>query len=103
LICAAPGGLPDTTRVFSTVMAAEPAPPATAPSFQVNPSFATRSFRTFTAAASPPDVHQWTTSTVPLLSAASAGKGNNEARETTVTKRVMVFMGAPFLVFIHAA
>jgi len=84
-------------------MAAEPAPPATAPSFQVKPSFSTRSFRTFTAAASPPDVHQWTTSTVPLEAAASAERGNSEARETTVAKRVIAFIRVPFLVFIQAS
>jgi hypothetical protein len=62
LICAALGALPEITCVFSAVMAAAPAPPATAKSFQVYPCFCMSSFSTPTAFDSPPDVHQCSTS-----------------------------------------
>ncbi len=45
-------------------MAVAPPPPATAPSFQVKPSFSTCALSTSTAAFSPPEVHQCTTSTL---------------------------------------
>ncbi|MNH24387.1 hypothetical protein D3C79_843160 [compost metagenome] len=92
LICAAAGGLPEMARVLSTVMAAAPPPPATALSFQMNPSFCTWALRVSTALASPPEVHQCRTSTVPV-SAAMALSGNKEARETTAARRLIAFMG----------
>ncbi|KPB39640.1 hypothetical protein ALP96_103015 [Pseudomonas savastanoi pv. glycinea] len=72
-----------------------------APSFQTKPSFSTCAFRTSTAAFSPPDVHQCTTSTVPLDSAAVALRGNNEAREMTTARRDMEFIELTFLVVMH--
>src|SRR6201993_706735 len=51
------------TWVFSAVMAAAPAPPATAKSFHVYPCFCRSSFSTPTAFDSPPEVHQCSTST----------------------------------------
>jgi hypothetical protein len=55
--------LPEVTRARSTVMAWVPPPPAIGLSFQAKPCFCRFSFRTLRAAASPPEVHQWTIST----------------------------------------
>jgi len=54
LICAADGALPETTRDFSTVMAASPAPPATAKSRQVWPLACSEAFSDAVALASLP-------------------------------------------------
>ncbi len=58
LTCAAVGGLPETTRDFSTVMAFSPPPPATAKSFHVSPLASSIFFSSATelglAAGSPP-------------------------------------------------
>ena len=65
LICAAVGALPEMARDFSTVIAASPAPPATAKSFQWWPLACSESFRPEMALASPPLVHQCSTSRSP--------------------------------------
>src|SRR5262245_48961167 len=69
-IWAAVGGLPETIRAFSTFMAFEPAPPATAKSFHSLPCLTMSSLRTAAALDSPPEVHQCSTSSV----SARAGK-----------------------------
>jgi hypothetical protein len=56
LICAAEGGLPATTRLFNTVIALSPPPPATAKSFQAWPLAAMIFFSSAADLASPPDV-----------------------------------------------
>src|SRR5215467_745363 len=63
-ICTAVGGLPAVTRARSAVMACSPPPPATGMSFHLTPCFSRLPLRTFSAAASPPDVHQCSTSTL---------------------------------------
>ena len=70
MICAAAGALPDTTRDFSTVIAASPPPPATAKSFQVWPFFCIDALSSAAALASPPEVHQCSTSTSPARTGA---------------------------------
>ena len=65
LIWAAAGALPETTRDFSTVMAESPPPPATAKSFQLWPLDCSVAFSAEAALASPPEVHQCSTSTSP--------------------------------------
>src|SRR5687767_7469625 len=65
--CAAVGGLPDTTRDFSTVIAFSPPPPATAKSFHLSPLLSRIFFSSATERASPPDVHQCSTSTSPAV------------------------------------
>ena len=84
LICAAAGGLPDTTRDFSTVMAASPPPPATAKSFQLCPLACMADFSAAAALASPPLVHQCSTSTSPActLPAASTARATRRLRIT---------------------
>ena len=62
-ICTAVGGLPEVTRARRTVIAWVPPPPATGMSCQPMPWADRSSFRTFSAAASPPEVHQCSTST----------------------------------------
>src|SRR6185312_4533643 len=62
-ICTAVGGSPDDTRAFSTVIAWVPPPPATGMSFQLMPLASRSFFSTVSAAASPPEVHQCSTST----------------------------------------
>ena len=83
LIWAAVGGLPDTTRVFSAVIALSPPPPATAKSFQVTPWALIIFFSSATDLASPPEVHQCRTST----SAAWAATGNRLAASTAALRR----------------
>ena len=70
-ICTAVGGLPAVTRARSAVIAASPPPPATGMSFQVTPCFSSVPFNTFSAAASPPEVHQCRTSTLCCANAGS--------------------------------
>ena len=65
LTWAAVGGLPETTRDFSTVMAFSPPPPATAKSFHLSPLASSIFFSSATELASPPEVHQCRTSTSP--------------------------------------
>src|SRR6185436_2767203 len=72
LTCAAVGGLPDTTRDLSTVIAVSPPPPATAKSFHLSPLLSRIFFNSATDLASPPEVHQCSTSTSP----AAAGLAN---------------------------
>src|SRR5262245_12823653 len=74
---AAVGGLPETTRDLSTVMAVSPPPPATAKSFQVSPLASSSFLSSATDFASPPEVHQCRTSTSP-----PAYRGADEARPT---------------------
>src|SRR6478609_11970556 len=54
------GGVPPTVRLMAAVRAL--APPAMAVSIQVPPAAPYCSANTFTAADSPPEVHQWITS-----------------------------------------
>src|SRR5881392_2313345 len=56
----AAGGVPPTVRLMAAVRAL--APPAIAVSSQVPPASVNCSAKTFTAADSPPEVHQWITS-----------------------------------------
>src|SRR3954452_2125441 len=60
LNCIAVGGVPPTVRLMAAVRALTP--PAIAVSTQVPPALANCSANTFTAADSPPEVHQWITS-----------------------------------------
>src|SRR5882672_11555325 len=76
-ICTAVGGLPAVTRARNAVIAASPPPPATGASFHLTPCFSRLVFNTFSAAASPPEVHQCITST---LSSACAGNANDADR-----------------------
>src|SRR5882762_7777689 len=76
-ICTAVGGLPAVTRARNAVIAASPPPPATGASFHLTPCFSRLVFNTFSAAASPPEVHQCITST---LSSACAGNANDAVR-----------------------
>src|SRR5512145_1428369 len=69
-ICTAVGGLPAVTRARSAVIACSPPPPATGMSFHFTPCFSRFCLSTLRAAASPPEVHQCSTSTE--LSAANA-------------------------------
>ena len=62
-ICTAVGAFPAVTRARSAVMASVPPPPATGMSCQVTPLDSRSSLSTFRAAASPPEVHQCSTST----------------------------------------
>jgi hypothetical protein len=70
-ICTAVGGLPAVTRARSTVIAWVPPPPATGMSCQPTPWPCTSSFSTFSAEASPPEVHQCSTSTSPAVAVAA--------------------------------
>src|SRR5258707_15710428 len=72
------GGLPPRMRVFATVRAASPPPPAIGLSIQRPPCAAKRSAMTLSARASPPEVHQCRTSAVG--SAAARGTNSAEAR-----------------------
>ncbi|MNT16564.1 hypothetical protein D3C72_1516740 [compost metagenome] len=56
LVCAAEGGLPEITRLLSTVMALSPPPPATAKSRQVCPLPCMIFLSSATDLASPPEV-----------------------------------------------
>ena len=56
LICAAAGGLPETTRDFSTDIAESPPPPVTTKSFQLWPLDCSVAFSAAAALASPPEV-----------------------------------------------
>src|ERR1700712_2597822 len=62
--CTAVGGLPAVTRARTAVIAASPPPPATGMSFHLTPCFSRLPLSTLSAAASPPDVHQCSTSTL---------------------------------------
>ncbi|MDT4846770.1 hypothetical protein FQZ97_808040 [compost metagenome] len=73
-ICTAVGALPAVTRARRTVMASVPPPPATGISVQLMPLPSRSFFRTSSAAASPPAVHQCRTSTF-CLSCALAVTG----------------------------
>src|SRR5581483_304915 len=75
-ICAAVGGLPAVTRARSAVIAASPPPPATGMSFHLMPCFSSVALSVLSAAASPPDVHQCSTSTD---CCAAAGSENTAA------------------------
>src|SRR4051812_29535382 len=83
----AAGGVPPTVRLMAAVRAL--APPAIAVSIQVPPAFVNCSAKTFTAADSPPEVHQWITSAV--ISWAFAG---TTAAQTSVSavKQGLSFM-----------
>src|SRR5215510_15172616 len=78
-ICTAVGGLPAVTHARSAVIACSPPPPATGMSCQVTPSFSRSCFKTLSAAASPPAVHQCSTSTE------SAANATAEKSATPVT------------------
>ena len=69
LNCITVGGLPATVRLIAAFRAF--AAPATALSIQVPPALVNWSANTFTAAASPPEVHQWMTSA--FISSAETG------------------------------
>src|SRR5262245_3615653 len=71
-ICTAVGGLPAVTRARSAVMACSPPPPATGMSFHFTPCFSRLPLSTLSAAASPPEVHQCSTSTLCWAAAGSA-------------------------------
>src|SRR3954466_14581668 len=71
-ICTAVGGLPAVTRARTAVMAASPPPPATGMSFHLTPRPSRVVFRTLSADASPPEVHQWSTSTLCCAKAGAA-------------------------------
>src|SRR6218665_4003373 len=72
IICTAVGGLPAVTRARPTVIAASPPPPATGMSFHLTPCLSRLPLRTLSAAASPPAVHQCSTSTLCCAAAGSA-------------------------------
>src|SRR5712664_871958 len=81
-ICTAVGGLPAVTRARTAVIAASPPPPATGMSFHLMPCFSRLPLSTFRAAASPPEVHQCSTSTE--LSAANEVPANPNVPASTV-------------------
>src|SRR6267154_1290188 len=91
--CNAVGGLPAATIAFSVVMAPAPPPPAMGTSFQTYPSLTRPCFRTFSAAASPPEVHQCSICTS-LTSAAFAvvAKPRTEAAIALVNNRLRSFI-----------
>ena len=88
--CTAVGALPDRTRARRAVIAASPPPPATGMSVQVPPSAANCSCRTATERASPPEVHQCSTSACGLASTGPAIITAVEAART-----VFSFMDPP--------
>ena len=87
-ICTAVGALPAVTRARRTVIACSPPPPATGMSCQPMPWLSRSCLSTFSAAASPPDVHQCSTSTSPAFAAPAAS--DVAAR----TPRILVFVYA---------
>src|SRR5258706_4441859 len=93
LTCAAVGGCPDTTRDLSTVIAVSPAPPATAKSFHLSPLLSRIFLSSPTDLASPPEVHQCSTSTSP----AAAGTANAipTASADSVAIAMRCFMSPP--------
>ncbi|EWH02220.1 hypothetical protein Q427_09895 [Halomonas sp. BC04] len=93
MIWAAEGGLPDMARDLSTVMAVSPPPPATAKSCQPYPSASIRSLSTLAARASPPEVHQCSTSTSP---AAWALVMDTEATRAVARARPVLVKGVLF-------
>jgi len=97
LICAAAGALPETTRDFRTVIAASPAPPATAKSFQVWPLACIDAFNSATALASPPDVHQCSTSTSPAC--ASVAPISPAAASATEIRVIVIPVSLSGIVF----
>ncbi len=79
-VCTAVGGSPGLTRARSAVIAASPPPPATGMSFQVMPLASRSFFSTSSAAASPPEVHQCSTSTSSALAAVAVRQGPGRRR-----------------------
>src|SRR5437762_12067048 len=83
----AAGGVPPTVRLMAAVRAL--APPAIAVSIQVPPASVNCSAKTFTAADSPPEVHQWITSA--FISWAFAGTPTAQTTASAV-KQSLSFM-----------
>src|SRR3979409_973469 len=83
----AAGGVPPTVRLMAAGRAV--APPAMAVSIQVPPALVNCSAKTFTAADSPPEVHQWITSA--FISCAYAGTTAVQTRVSAV-KQSLSFM-----------
>src|SRR5580700_1422872 len=81
---------------FSVVMAPAPPPPATGTSFHAYPSLVRSCLRTFSAAASPPEVHQCSICTS-LMSAAFAvaAKPRTDAAIALVNSRLRGFIVLP--------
>src|SRR6476661_6199473 len=96
------GGVPPTVRLMAAVRAL--APPAIAVSTQVPPAFANCSANTFTAADSPPEVHQWITSALLAWATAGAVQSATPARAApSVARFLTVLCGAgraPLLVIV---
>ena len=92
-ICTAVGALPAVTRARSAVIASVPPPPATGMSCQVTPFDSRSSLSTFSAAASPPEVHQCSTSTSPAAAAVLGASATADAiRLVARTLRTMTIL-----------
>src|SRR5258707_816790 len=93
------GGLPPRMRVFATVRAASPPPPAIGLSIHRPPRAVKRSAMILSERASPPEVHQCRTSTVGSAAARGMNKADARSRPAKQAEAVTLLEVA-FCLFI---